>query len=262
MRHHLILTNGRSGSNYVANYINLHPDALNYGEILGPWTPSRKLWNLTHFGGRRLSDYIDTILDGRAFFLTAQGYAAARRAMRREPLRLKRYRALRTIGFKDFHVVFRANDATDIIRERDDLAIVYLRRRNVLRRALSYWHLEASNEAAARGDKQVRRQKLTIDPDRVAADLDVIAGENRLLEDFVSSLSQHRIYRIDYEDYFASEARQADVNDELSHFLGLTPITARSDHRKILPTRLDEIVENYAEMAEALKGTPHEQWLN
>ncbi len=34
MNRHIILTSGRSGSNYLANTLNQHPQIVNYGEVL------------------------------------------------------------------------------------------------------------------------------------------------------------------------------------------------------------------------------------
>lgn len=38
MNKHIILTNGRSGSNYISGVLNSHPHITNYGEVLGEWT--------------------------------------------------------------------------------------------------------------------------------------------------------------------------------------------------------------------------------
>ena len=47
MNRHIILTNGRSGSNNIANTLNLHAQLVNFGEVLGSWTLPRRLYELS-----------------------------------------------------------------------------------------------------------------------------------------------------------------------------------------------------------------------
>jgi hypothetical protein len=62
MQSHIILTNGRSGSNFVVNIINQHPQILNYGEVLGEWTILRKLHKVGILRSSDDREYLDKIL--------------------------------------------------------------------------------------------------------------------------------------------------------------------------------------------------------
>ncbi len=69
MNRHIIFTNGRSGSNYIANIINQHPNAVNYGEVLGDWTLPYKIHQKIGMGGKSDIEYLEYIYKDKVFFL-------------------------------------------------------------------------------------------------------------------------------------------------------------------------------------------------
>ncbi|MEM7581601.1 MAG: hypothetical protein AAF316_17540, partial [Cyanobacteria bacterium P01_A01_bin.80] len=75
MNKHLILTNGRSGSNYLVTLFNSHPQITNYGEVLGDWTLPYKLNKKIKFGlplFDNYHNYLNYIYNSKLFFYSSQ----------------------------------------------------------------------------------------------------------------------------------------------------------------------------------------------
>jgi len=101
MNYHFILTNGRSGSNYLVNTFNLHPEITNYGEILGEWTLPYKLYQ--RIGNNlSISEYIDFIYKNRSFFTVAQFYSALSKFKKKEKINFKRRNQIKNFGGQRF----------------------------------------------------------------------------------------------------------------------------------------------------------------
>ena len=72
MRRHLILTHGRSGSNFLTNSLNLHPQVVNYGEVLGDWTLPCKLRKLNLLNSESYEQYLDQLYTSSPLYYCAQ----------------------------------------------------------------------------------------------------------------------------------------------------------------------------------------------
>lgn len=66
---------------------------------------------------------------------------------------------------------------------------------------------------------------------------------------------EHNIHRLYYEDL---TERYTDTLNQAQAFLGLKPRLLVAETRKQNPEPLQELIENYAELYEAFKGTPEE----
>jgi hypothetical protein len=260
---HIILTHGRSGSNNLANTLNLHPRVVNYGEVLGPWTAPRRL----HGEVRRVwasdtSDYLEYVYSSRTFFYGAQLYSALSHLRKRKRLNLKSLRDVTNIGIKDFVAQFQRDPgALDFLAERKDIAVIRLHRENLLRRYVSLLSMRRNGVVAAEGETR-RLGKVTVGVQEMLQDLELMEQQQGYEMSMMARLRGHRLFVLKYEDYFASAESMAAGNKGLFEFLGVPPVAERSAHHKILPRDWTEIVDNYDEFRRAVINTRYEKYLD
>src|SRR5262249_34045836 len=150
----------------------------------------------------------------------------------------------------------------DFFHSIDGLRVVHLRRRNVVKRYLSWLALSQTGVAVVRGDEGRRNEKVLVDLDNLIAGLDTIQGQDDAAAAIVASHPSNLVFPIIYEEYFASEDAQAETNRQMFEFLGAEPLDQTPiAHKKILSNKIDQIVENSEAFCERLRGTRYEQWL-
>ena len=72
MNRHIILTSGRSGSNYLTNTLNQHPHLVNYGEVLASMLIPYKFYDrckrykICHGS---IIDYLNSVYSSKTFFI-------------------------------------------------------------------------------------------------------------------------------------------------------------------------------------------------
>tara|TARA_B100001059_G_C17696707_1_gene507857 strand:+ start:166 stop:987 length:822 start_codon:yes stop_codon:yes gene_type:complete len=259
---HFILTSGRCGSNFMANTINLSPNAVNYGEVLGPWTMPYKLhrWALNNFG-LSYEGYLDYLWSNGLFFYAAQSYSAYSHLKKKTPINFKRKSGLMTLGIKDFYTHIKKNQIEDYFIRQEQLNVIHLRRDNLLKRVISSMLMNKVGVVSTKENAN-RNLKAEINVQRLLKYLDSDAELDRCEKNFVSKLEKrHPVYRVSYEDYFKDSESLNAYNKEIFEFIGIDPIEKMSGHKKILSNELKEVVGNYDELERAIKLTPHEKFL-
>ncbi|WP_296806282.1 hypothetical protein [Thiocapsa sp.] len=259
MQNHIILTSGRSGSNYLTNVLNRHPCLVNYGEILAPMIAPYK-WQI----GCRIcpwtvEQYLQAFYQNRAVFYAGQIYSAHAHWKSNKPVHFKKYRDVASVGTKDFFLSVKNAEVTDFYVSRHEIAVIYLRRENLLKRYLSGVFMRKTRIAAS--EKAVAVEKGIIDLDHLKKSLAVMDKEVAHEQSVMTSLANHSVLSIRYEDYFTNEESIFEYNRRVFEFLGVEPIAIKSEHKKILPQSIRDLVENYEELREYLKGGPHELYL-
>ncbi|MFT7559622.1 MAG: hypothetical protein ACI93R_001534 [Flavobacteriales bacterium] len=261
LQSHVVLTNGRSGSNFLVNIINQHPQVANYGEVLGEWMMIRKLHKKGLFGRLNDPEYMDHILSSKLIHYIAQLYASGVRVIRRDPINFKSHGQLKSIGFKEFQINFTRLEIDNYLAERPHIRVINLYREDVFRRFLSAEALNQTQVVSATEGKSQTSRKVRIETSNLIQSLDVIAEENRLLKQMADQLGEQRVYTVKYEDLFSEDGSREIICDQIFEFLGLTPIKLKSRHRKILSNTLRDTIENFDEVKEIVKGTPYEVYL-
>lgn len=259
---HFILTSGRCGSNFMANTINLSSNAVNYGEVLGPWTMPHKLhhWALKNFG-LSYEGYLDYLWSNDLFFYAAQSYSAYSHLRKKTPINFKRKSKLTTLGIKDFYTHIRKNKIEDYFIDQGQLNVIHLRRDNLLKRLISSMLMNKVGVVSTQ-DNANKNLKAEINVQRLLKYLDSDAELNRAEQDFVKKLEKrHPVYKVSYEDYFKDLESLNNYNKEIFEFIGVEPIEKMSGHKKILSNQLREVVGNYDELESAIKLTPYEEYL-
>jgi LPS sulfotransferase NodH len=141
----------------------------------------------------------------------------------------------------------------------DGFQVLYLRRTNLLRHALS--NIRARRDTFHRtGDEDApSRPALHVDPEHVVdwmRSSEALATYEHELLDGVPHLS------LTYEDNLRDpEAHQSTV-DTVCAYLGIPSASVETTHQKLAPRSLRAGVENYDELARHLRDTPYEQYLN
>lgn len=134
--------------------------------------------------------------------------------------------------------------------------ILYLRRENLVRHALSQFLRRASGVTY-----QTRRAaptRVTVDTQRFLDHLDERDYYWKRADAAVRDLPHQRI---SYErDLQPAEARLALMRSVFDR-LGVAPVRVESELEQINTKRLRETVENYAELEAALRDTPFRAWL-
>jgi len=236
----LVLGRSRVGSNLLRGLLNAHPQIETFGEV---------------FRDISCMDW-----DHVGYFQTR----AMQSCIRQDPVRFiaekvyGRYpRRTRAVGFKLFYYHARDGAAASVwpyLRERGDLKVIHLKRRNLLR-------THVSRKRAGVTDRWVNT---TGQPDgSMALHLDF----EECLRDFL----QTRAWEQECDEYFAAHPRREVTYERLAgdyateigllyEFLGLPSHPARPATFKQAGQPVSAMVANYGALKEKFKGTAWEEF--
>ena len=262
MKKHIILTNGRSGSNYLVTLLNSHPQIANYGEVLGEWTTLYKVNQKVKFGQSLFNDYYDYmnyVYNSKLFFYISHIYSGYSKIKKQEKINFKSYQNIKTIGVKEFSINFKKRNIVNYIKEQEDLFIINLCRKNSLKRLIS---LEAMKNTGVISSKKTKENKqIYLSAKNTLQQLEIFEKEKQDQFEMLESVPNNRILNIYYEDYFSEEKKHKKINKEILDFLQVKQINISSKHRKILDSDLSNIIKNYDEIYNLLANSPYEKYL-
>jgi hypothetical protein len=173
MNRHIILTSGRSGSNYLANTLNQHPEIVNYGEVLASMILPYKLYDKCQKICRwSVIDYLNYIYSSKTFFYTAQFYSTYAHLRKKKPINFKKWGKISHLGTKDFFLNYRSKNALSFLLEHEEIAIIYLHRENRLRRYLSGVFLRKTRVAFS--EQKLKVSKVHIEPAQMMKYLEIL----------------------------------------------------------------------------------------
>lgn len=220
----VILCLGRTGSTHLGSLLGSHPDVHCFGELF----TDRKGTLDEAFVKSPIDDPVEYVAQ-----LTA-------------PL------TERAIGFKLPLNSIRAHPVALRLLEPDELRIIRLRRLNLLalfasRRLLATTRVSRSTRGDY-GDTTV-----TLDPKHCLAVFRRMEEHERYLDGLAEGKP---VFDITYEDLAAGQHL-----DELQSFLGVEPVALESRFKRIRNRPLSETIENWPEVADALRGSPYERFL-
>jgi len=261
MNRHIILTSGRSGSNYLTNTLNQHSQIVNYGEVLASMLIPYKFYDRSKkYKNWSVIDYLDYVYNSRTFFYMAQFFSMYSHLKKKKPINFKRWEKIKNLGTKDFFLNYDKKNCVDFLIKNEDIAVIYLYRENRLRRYLSGVFLRKTRIASS--EKTLKVQKVKIVPAEMMNYLQILDKEIENEQKIISQLENNRLLSIRYEDYFANEESILTHNQRLFEFLGLEPSPLKSQHKKILPQKMCDIVENYEEFCVCLADTQYQKYLD
>jgi hypothetical protein len=251
----IILTNGRSGSNFVVNILNQHPNVVNYGEILGEWTLPHKLYKRLQWVMRwDWAGFVNWFLSSRIAHLIGQWRSVKVHSARGGARTAKAFTNICAVGFKDFFFLIERNDLAAFVRQ-GDFKIIYLSRSDSLARAVSLQRMSVSGQAVQH--QASKNAAILIDTAQLLRDLDAMAEEQKFEDELIAAIDPTRLMRIDYQDYFFDPGRMESINQGMFQFLGVPPCAVRAEHRKISGDSLRSEISNLDAVKSVLAASRH-----
>ncbi len=261
MDRHLILTSGRSGSNNIANLLNQHPNIVNYGEVLGEWTFPYRVHRQLQKIGYDWPKFLDLIYDKKIPYYGGQLISSIKHIKQKKPINFKLRSQIQTIGIKDFSFLIYKRNLVNYLLENNEIKIIHLRRINLLKRFLSVEKMQISGIVKLEKE-QSTKNLFEVNVDRMKAQLQIYKQEENEQLKLVELLGTDRVYNINYEEYFYSRVKMAEVNRDILRFLGVPIKELKSSHQKIAEDNLENEISNFKQVSDALSGTEFEKYLS
>ena len=147
---------------------------------------------------------------------------------------------------------------------------IVLRRRNVLRRLISAVAGARSGRRHARPDEPdvgTERVRLRVDALRIWNErpgrplLTCLDDVERSYAELATALAGQRVLHLTFEDDIEAQGPERAYR-RVCEFLALSPQPVSPHTRRLHAKRIEDLLENYDEVAAALRGTPHEWMLD
>jgi LPS sulfotransferase NodH len=245
----MILTSQRTGSTFLAEVLDAHPQVRCYGEILNgsavrppplvrEFKYAAKTWRYLVSGAWRPIATIE---------------------------RCYRNSDKPVVGFQAMYNRVDTPSVRRFLQERKDIRIIHLRRENLLKQYVSKVLLTRKRGAhrdrpwSPHATRPVPVVTTHISPDKAIEEMRKI---RELFREFEQFLSGHRKIELVYEEMISGQSLSAAAWAAVGELLEIEPAEASSDQIKFNPGNLRPMVENYDELAAALKGTEFERYLD
>lgn len=217
---------GRSGSTLLTDLLACHPDVECDGEIL------------SH---RLLVSSPERLVRSRARLFPTQAYGFK----------------MRPRHYADQRMASPAAFLSGLYGE--GWRIVHLERRNLLRIALS-WVANQQTGVVHRTfrDSGHSPRARHVPPDMLLRQLARVSNDVAVEQAALSNLPH---LRLSYEDDLLEQDTRQDAMNRVFEYLGLPPAPVSTRYVRLTGDRLEDLIENYEEIAAALKGTPYAQFL-
>ncbi|HEY5049186.1 MAG TPA: sulfotransferase [Rhizomicrobium sp.] len=244
----MITCAARTGSTMLVNFLQSHPQITCHMEIFNP----RRVEGF--FGAYRKSIRTDSV------------YEARMRAIRHGDPTCFLYKfafdsqGRRSVGFKfkyDELLLPVFARPREIIAGDCDIAIVHLKRRNLLKRYLSW---VAVNHVTGRTMRTTGEEPRKIPPIFIDAE-ECLKNfqETKLREAEVDRIfRQHQMIDLEYEKLTGANA-DGELG-RLQQFLGVVPRSLKTVIAKLSINRLEQEIANYADLKRKLANTPYSEY--
>lgn len=259
IKRHFVLTDGRSGSNYLINTLNKHPQIVNYGEVLGDWTLPYKLYRTMKWTGIKSREYIDLLYGSTSLYYLGQIASAISHIRNREKINFKLKSNIRNIGIKDFSFLLEKRGLLNYLSNASDIYVIHLYRNNILKRYISLVRMQKTGIVKTKS--KVSPVKLYIDINDMLKKIAIFEREKELGFMIADKIPKNRLMTISYEDYFNSAESISLINSRIFKFLSVQPIDIKSSQKKIGNDNLKMYIANYNEIKHTLNGTKYEKYL-
>ncbi len=151
---------------------------------------------------------------------------------------------------------------TDFLRtlhHEHDFRILYLRRKNLLRHALSNIRARRETFHRKKSDPDAKPTALSVDPSHV---LEWMQNSKALSEYEHSLLEGVPYLSLTYEEHIRHADGHQSTVDLICDFLEIESSPVESSYRKVAPRSLKDRVANYDELSQRLEGTPYAEHLD
>jgi LPS sulfotransferase NodH len=219
-RRFIVLSRSRTGSNMLISLLNSHPNIHAEGEIF------REL------SGRNYKDVLE-------------------KAFARQPFHVK------AKGFKIFYyhpLDDESGGVWDALASLDDLYVIHLKRRNILRTLISrkiagiqdVWAIKTTDQHSGTDRKKIA---VTFTVDELSEGFGQTREWEQAGED---TFRNHPLISIDYEDLVS---HRESTFRKVTEFLGVRYLEPETNLRKQITKSMRETVTNYEELKSAFSGT-------
>lgn len=221
----VILCLARTGSSHLVALLDSHPRVHCYGEVLNATHRASEGW-FVESGQTDPRAHVDDLL-------------------RRGPEQ--------AVGFKlPINSVQDHPSIVELLEQDRELRVIRLVRRNALAMLLSRRMLrETWVSQSIYGSYGAAT--VTISPAECVRALERIERDDRWLDELAEG---HPTHRLAYEDLIDGRGLE-----EVQRFLDLEPAPLSSRYERLRTRPMSETIENWDELASALRGTPHEAFL-
>ena len=257
---HFILTSGRSGSNYLVNILNKHPNIVNYGEVLGKWTTPYKLYKILSLTGVDWCTFVDYLYNSITMHYAAQFISIYNRVKKRNPVDFKNVNKVFSTGMKDFAFLIEKRDLIEYLSKNNDIKVIHLHRRNLLKRYLSLVRMEITG--IVKSVKNINKEKMYVDINDMLEKIEIFSEESDLEFKIAKNIPDNRKLTVYYEDFFLNSVSIRNNVNRIFNFLEVNPILVESEQKKVSSDNLANNISNFNEVVFALKGTKYEKFLS
>jgi len=243
--------------------MNQHPNILNYGEVLGDWNTVRKLYNRLPrpLQAKDEAAYLDMLM-GKP--LAVRGFNTYRNLSYRkrgEAGQIKPFRALRSVGVKEFSLNLQDRGIADYLTQRPHVKVIGLQRSDVLDRYISWKMLQHTGVVKLAQSATSQKTRLTLDPDTLPKELGAVWRENQALEQMLAELPAAQVFRVAYERLYGTPQDTQAVLQEVFAHLQLPAFAPELKMRKILKGSSLDKIANLEACRAAVAGSDLEQFL-
>lgn len=149
-------------------------------------------------------------------------------------------------------------DFLRILHEEHGFQLLYLRRTNLLRHALSNIRARKERFHQKKSDANTERPPLHVDPENVVEWMQSSEELNAYEQELLDGLPY---LSLTYEEHIRDPSDHQSTVDTICEFLGVPSAPVESSYRKVAPPSLEEGVANYGELVRHLKGTKYATYL-
>jgi Sulfotransferase family len=241
----IILTTQRTGSTFLVECLESHPEVFCLGEMLAGghvWVPD---WVYK-------SRYAT-----KAYRYLSSGAWNPLRMMNRYFARTDRP----VMCFKAMYNHIRPPWTIRYLREHAEIRILHLRRHNLLKQYVSHALLSVARDKVwqPHATAPVTPTSITVSPDAALAYMRRIRAEHARHEVLFSG---HPRYQLSYETMIDGQSLRSGVAREVCAFLGISDQPMKSKLIKMNPVDLRDMVRNHDELSAAIHGTEFEDLLD
>jgi hypothetical protein len=232
-----IVTIGRTGSTRLRLLLDSHPQVCCHGELYGS-----NLATLVTAGSPLHAELLAERSADPAGFLARRAFATG--SAQAVGLKILRSQLMQWPGL------------LEALRSDPGVRVIHLVRKNGLKRFLSEYFVGTvtRKHLLLPGEAPPEFEPVDLPIELLLGDLHRVAEQSAEIR---SLFAGHPFHELAYED---SLEDNGSVLQGVQAFLGLLPAPLSSPIRKVLPDDPKRLVANYAELARALAGTPHE-WM-
>lgn len=225
----IVLAHFRSGSGLLCDLLNLHPEVHCDYEILYPFLASRMKPAFLPLFMKSLVDRTDAPVYGCNLKLDQL------QKVHPDPR-----------GFLE-------------ARHHDGWRIVYLRRRNILRAALSNFIAARQQRYSLPKDAPPTVEKTHVECDEL---LNLVRWYQRIADEEVEALAAVPHLDLSYEEDLLDAARHQDALDRVFAYLGIASAPVAAKSARTGRDDAADAIANYDEVVAALALTPYARWLH